>query len=225
MYHSVFHQIDSLLTHHLPEPHGKQLPSWNQRVPAPEVISFLPRSLFLLQPLCGGSSVTVLAPWEQPVQWEEPRSIALAKQGQQVFVYASAPLVAKSSLKARHKGASEETDNPPPLFSLTCHDYPKLAGSVSASRAVWLRNPARETAAAGAARLPSVCLIIQITAWVEIRAGTGNTNFVLLCSCSSVSLQVVNIPCRIHLGCSSQQPDQRLVTPLSHRWGCKHLSI
>lgn len=167
---TLFHQIKSLLTHHLPEPHGKQLLSRNQCVPAPEVISLLPCRLFLLQPLCGRSSVTVVAPWGQPVQWEMPRSITMAEEGQQVFVYASAPLVAKSSLKTKHKGASEELDNPPPLSSPTCHDYPRLAGSVSASRAVWLRSPARETSATGAAKLPSVCLIIQITAWVEIRA-------------------------------------------------------
>lgn len=68
-------------------------------------------------------------------------------------------------------------------------------------------------------------LIIQITTWGEIRAGTGNTGHVLPCSCRSVSLQVVNMPCRTHLGCSSQRPNRLAVTPACHTWGCTHLSI
>lgn len=147
------------------------------------------------------------------------RSLTLAKQGQQAFVYASAPLVTKSSLKTRQKEAAEEPDNPPPLSSLTCHDSPRLAGSVSTSRAARTRSLARVTASSGAARLPFVCLIIQITTWGEIRAGTGNTDYVLSCSRSSISLQVVNVPCRIHLGCSSQRPDRLAVTLLGHSWG------
>lgn len=49
-------------------------------------------------------------PWE----WSDgARRLSLAKQGPQAFVYASAPLVAKSSLKTRHKEAAEEPDTPP----------------------------------------------------------------------------------------------------------------
>lgn len=138
-------------------------------------------------------------PWE----WSDgARRLSLAKQGTQAFVYASAPLVAKSSLKTRHKEAAEEPDTPPTrLSSTTCHDSPRLAASVSASRAAWPRSPARATAAAGADRLPFVCLIIQRKTWREIRA---HTDYALPCSCSWKSLQVVSVPRRIHLRCGSQ---------------------
>lgn len=59
-------------------------------------------------------------PWE----WSDgARRLSLAKQGPQAFVYASAPLVAKSSLKTRHKEAAEEPDTPP---SALLHDLSRF---------------------------------------------------------------------------------------------------
>lgn len=53
----------------------------------------------------------------------------------------------------------------------------------------------------------------------EIRAGPGNTDYVLSCSCSSISLQGVSIPSRIHLECGSQQLYPLPVTPLCRSHG------
>lgn len=52
VHHSVFHQIDSLLAQHLPEPLGKQLLSWNERVSSPG--DYFPPSL---QPLSATAPV------------------------------------------------------------------------------------------------------------------------------------------------------------------------
>lgn len=68
-------------------------------------------------------------PWERAVQREGAQSLALPKQGQRAFVYASAPLVAKSSLKTRHKEAAEERGSPPsPLLP----DLSRLSLALSA---------------------------------------------------------------------------------------------
>jgi len=65
------------------------------------------------------------------------RRLALAKQGQQAFVYPSASPVTKSSLKTRHKEAAEELDNPPsPLLP----DLSRLGGSRSSQAAFCLLN-------------------------------------------------------------------------------------
>lgn len=139
----------------------------------------------------------------------------MAKQGRPAFVCASAPLVAKSSLKTRHKEAAEEPDKPPPISSPSCHDSPRLSG-----------QPCRGTrpeARAAAAKRPFVCLIIQITTWGEIRAGPDNTDYVLSCSCSSPSLQGVSIPRRMHVECGRQQLYRLPGTPLCRTAAPQHL--
>lgn len=82
-------------------------------------------------------------PRELSEQWERAPSLALAKQGRRTFVCASAPLIANSSLKTRHKEAAEEPDKPPPVSSPSSHDSPRLSGSLRASRAALPWSPAR----------------------------------------------------------------------------------
>lgn len=147
------------------------------------------------------TGVSVSGPWEWSEQWEGAPSLALAKQGWRAFVCASAPRIASSSWKTRHKEAAEEPDKPPPVSSRTCHDSPRPDRGQSSS-----------------SRGPFVFLIIQITTWGEIRAGPGSTDYVLSCSCSSTSLQGVSIPCRTHLECGSQQLCRLPGTPLCR--GC-----
>lgn len=94
------------------------------------------------------TGVSVSGPWEWSEQWEGAPSLALAKQGWRAFVCASAPRIASSSWKTRHKEAAEEPDKPPPVSSRTCHDSPRPDRGQSSS-----------------SRGPFVFLIIQITTW------------------------------------------------------------
>ena len=85
-------------------------------------------------------------------------------------------------IKNKTQRSSRGTGQPPSPLLPDLSRLPRAAGSVTASRAARPRSPARATAAAGAARLPFVCLIIQVTTWGEIRTGTGNADYVLPCS-------------------------------------------
>lgn len=125
--HSMPHQINSQFKH-LPEPLGEHFHSEISVFPAPGLIFLLPCGLFPRQPAPRGGSVSMSGAWESSVGWEGAPSLALAKQGRPAFVCASAPLVAKSSLKTRHKEAAEEPDKPPPISSPSCHDSPRLSG-------------------------------------------------------------------------------------------------
>lgn len=79
-----------------------------------ELFFLFPAASFCCSLHPGQTLCAVDGAWEQFLQQEGAQSVALAKQSQQAFVYASAALVAKSSLKTRHKEGAEELEYPQP---------------------------------------------------------------------------------------------------------------